>query len=215
MSRAMLKLVPADGLIKTNDLDQAHWNHQPGPLGYIQRQRFALAGRLLDAHPSYGDLLEVGYGSGIFLPELARRCRKLHGVDVHQAAEAVGESLTRYGVEATLATAPAEALPYVDASFDAVASISSLEFVDDVDRVCLELKRVLRPGGVGVFVTPGHSGFLDAGLEALTGERAEETFRGRRQLVLPTIRRHFRVQREIRFPKVPRVWLYTAVMVRG
>jgi len=209
----MLRLVPADGLIKTNELDQAHWSHKPGPLGYIQRQRFALAARLLDARPGYGDLLEVGYGSGIFLPELARRCRRLHGVDVHPAAEAVTESLARYGIDATLATAPAEALPYDDACFDAVVSISSLEFVDEVDQVCRELRRVLRPRGVGVFITPGHSRLLDAGLEALTGERAEDTFRGRRQLVLPAVRRHFRVERETRFPAIPTGWLYTAVLV--
>ena len=36
-------LLPHGALIPTNDLDQADWNYRPGPLGYVQRKRFALA----------------------------------------------------------------------------------------------------------------------------------------------------------------------------
>jgi SAM-dependent methyltransferase len=112
---------------------------------------------------------------------------------------------------ADLASAPVEALPYDDASFDAVVSVSTLEFIDDLDQVCRELVRVLRPGGVGVFITPGFSPVLDLGLRALTGERAEDTFRGRRQWVLPALDRHFHLVRTVRFPRAVRPWLYTGV----
>jgi ubiquinone/menaquinone biosynthesis C-methylase UbiE len=156
--------------------------------------------------------LEVGYGSGIFLPDLSRRCHALHAVDVHRRSQSVADLLQRGGVHAELSVAPVESLPYDDASFDAVVAVSTLAFVDDIDQACEELKRVLRPDGAGVFVTSGHAKFLDVGLRALTGARAEDTFKGRRQLVLPALRRHFEVEREVRFPGVRTGWLYTAVL---
>jgi SAM-dependent methyltransferase len=212
VSKSAVALLPADVLVKTSELDQAAWAYRPGPLGYVQRKRFALAAQLLATRRGFGDLLEVGYGSGIFLPELARRCERLHGVDVHDHVDDVTELLRRNGIRADLATAPAEFLPYPDASFDAVVAVSTLEFVDDVEQACREITRVLRPRGIGVFVTPGYGRVLDLGLLALTGEYAEETFRQRRQLVLPALRRHLSVARELRFPRVPAGWLYTAVL---
>jgi ubiquinone/menaquinone biosynthesis C-methylase UbiE len=215
MSRAALTLVPLDALVKTSDLDQAAWNYQRGALGHVQRKRFELGRHLLDFRTHYADILEVGYGSGIFLPELNGRADRVHGVDVHRHDAAVAELLRANGVDADLRVGRAEDLPYGDACFDAVVAVSSLEFVDDINRTCTELARVLRPGGVGVFVTPGHSKLLDRGLRFLTGEDAENTFRGRRQLVLPALRRHFHVEREIRYPRLPSLWLYTAVLVRA
>jgi SAM-dependent methyltransferase len=43
--------------------------------------------------------------------------------------------------------APAEAMPFGDASFDVVTSLNSLDHVEDMDRTVAEIKRVLRPGG--------------------------------------------------------------------
>lgn len=47
----------------------------------------------------------------------------------------------------------AEAMPFADASFDVVASINSLDHVDDVDRTAAEMIRVLRPGGLLLIAT--------------------------------------------------------------
>jgi SAM-dependent methyltransferase len=43
---------------------------------------------------------------------------------------------------------PAEALPFPDGTFDAVACLEALEFTPDPDAVLAELARVLRPGGL-------------------------------------------------------------------
>jgi hypothetical protein len=99
-----VSLLPVEALIRTNDLDQAQWNYRAGPLGYVQRKRFALAADLLG---SCGDLLEIGYGSGIFMPELATRCRRLYGADHHSEPDAVVEVLRARGVSAELVTADA------------------------------------------------------------------------------------------------------------
>src|SRR5690606_26267525 len=76
-----LRLLPRGALVKTGTVDHADWNYRP-VLGPISRIRFKLALALLPS-PSRR-LLEVGYGSGIFMPELARTCEVLYGLDTHQ-----------------------------------------------------------------------------------------------------------------------------------
>ena len=211
MADPQVALLPSASLVKTSALDQAAWNYQGGVLSAIQRKRFALAARLLGG--GHGDLLEIGYGSGVFMPELAQHCDRLYGVDVHDHADAVAGALDAEGVVARLEMAPAEQLRFDDDRFDALVAVSSLEFVDDVEQSVTEMARVVRPDGVVVVITPGYSPIVDLGLRVLSGERAEDTFQGRRQEVIPALVDHFRVERSRRFPAVG-TWLYTALRCR-
>jgi SAM-dependent methyltransferase len=193
-----VELLPEQSLIRTGDLDQAAWNYH-GFLGWASRRRIVMVDRLLRDLP-VGRLLEVGYGSGVFLPALALHANELHGVDVHDKPGEVAAVLAAHGVDARLRTGSVTDLPYPDGAFDAVVAISILEFVDELDTACRELRRVLAPAGRLVVVTPGHSALLDAGLKILSGERAEDTFAGRRQRIQPTLARHFRVERTLALP---------------
>ncbi len=47
----------------------------------------------------------------------------------------------------------AERMPFDDASFDVIASINSLDHVEDVARAAAEIKRVLTPGGTFLLFT--------------------------------------------------------------
>jgi ubiquinone/menaquinone biosynthesis C-methylase UbiE len=195
-----LRLPPRESVTKTNDLDQGDWNYRPG-LGWVARLRLravaaALEGRRVDR------LLEVGYGSGVFLPELARHCGALYGIDLHQNAPVVEASMRAQGVAATLLSGSAMALPFADDSFDAVVTVSTLEFVPDVEQCVGELLRVTRPGGVVLAVTPGKSALLDFGLKLMTGERGEDTFEGRRGTIVPAFEQLGRVARVVRLPRV-------------
>ena len=69
-------------LKRTGDVDYFHWNYA-FPIKYIQKLRFKGIIRLM-GNRSYDRILEVGTGSGIFLPELARHCNKLYAIDIHQ-----------------------------------------------------------------------------------------------------------------------------------
>lgn len=187
-----LHLLPRDALVKTNDLDQADWNFRP-VLGWVQRLRMRCVAAVLADAPRAARLLEVGYGSGVFLPELARNADLAFGADVHEAGAAVSEVLAAHGSPARLLRASAGALPYRDGSFDAVVTVSTLEFVPDVAAAVAELARVTRPGGRLVIVNPGQSPLLDLGLRLLTGERAEDTFEGRRGFVVPAVEQTARI----------------------
>ncbi len=209
-----MDLLPEAALVKTSDLDQGRWNYH-GVLGWVSRQRIGMVDRLLTGVRD-GRLLEVGYGSGVFMPTLARHATTLSGVDVHEVPDQVIAALAGHGITAQLCTGSVTALPYPDASMDTVVCISVLEFVDDLDAACRELRRVTAPGGRVVVVTPGHSAVLDLGLRLLTGERAEETFQGRRQQIQPTLARHFLLARRIAMPPLspPLARLYTALLLK-
>jgi ubiquinone/menaquinone biosynthesis C-methylase UbiE len=200
-----LKLLPRSALVKTGNVDQADWNYRP-VLGSIQRVRFRLITSLLpDAGASR--LLELGYGSGVFLPELARHCTELCGVDVHRRNQEVMDILARSGVRAQLHVAGAETLPFDAHIMDVVVAVSSLEFMHDLDAACREVRRVLRPTGCFVVVTPGRSALVDMGVKLLTGTSARTEFGSRRDQVLPTLRRHFRVERHLHYPPFGGSWL--------
>jgi SAM-dependent methyltransferase len=187
-----LHLLPRDALVKTNDLDQADWNFRP-VLGWVQRLRLRCVASVLASSPRAVRLLEVGYGSGVFIPQLARNADDLYGADVHANGAAVAATLAVHGSPARLLRASAGALPYRDGAFDTVVTVSTLEFVPDVEAAVGELVRVTRHGGRLVIVTPGQSALLDFGLRVLTRERAEDTFQGRRSLVVPAVERSARI----------------------
>ena len=193
-----LHLLPEEVLVKTGPVDHADWNFRP-LLGAIQRARFRLLLGLFGGE-HFDRMLEVGYGSGVFLPELARRCRDLHGIDIHEESERVGLSLAKLDVRASLSTASAEKMPFADGFFDAIVAVSSFEFIGDFDLACREIGRVLAPRGSFFVVTPGDSPILDAGLKVLTGADAKRDYAGRRKEVLPALARHFRMARTKSFP---------------
>ena len=189
MSNTSLRLLPREALLKTGDVDHADWNFRP-VLGSIMRLRDRIVLSLLG--PQHDPrLLEIGYGSGVFLPELARHCDELHGLDVHNRQTAVAEVLAKAEVRADLVSASMTAMPFKDQSLDCAVAVSALEFVDDLDAACREVKRVLRPGGVFVAVTPGSSPLVDCGLKVLTGKSAQADFGDRRGRIIPTLLTHF------------------------
>ncbi|MDZ7379169.1 MAG: class I SAM-dependent methyltransferase [candidate division KSB1 bacterium] len=196
--RTPLRLLPKNALVRTGPVDHADWNFRP-LLGFIQRQRFRLCRKLLQEIDS-GPVLEIGYGSGIFLPELTHITAPVMGADVHQFAAAVRAVLRGEGVKAHLVRASAENIPFLDASFQAVVAISALEFVPDLSRACREIRRVLKPSGALVVVTPGASPLIDLGFRLLTGVNPAQDFGNRREMICGCLLEHFTLDKELRFP---------------
>ena len=182
-------LLPRELLMKTGPVDHADWNFR-GMLGIISRSRFHLVTKLLGQR-KFKRLLEIGYGSGIFLPELARHADDVYGLDVHSEGPQVAERLRMFGTEAKLYNGTAGNLPFPDGHMDCIVAVSVLEFVDDLQQACREIKRVLSPEGTFVLVTPANSRLLDAGLRLLTGESAKRDFGNRRDCLLTTLLDNF------------------------
>jgi SAM-dependent methyltransferase len=156
--------------------------------------------------PALDSVLEIGYGSGIFFYELARRSRQLIGIDVHTHAAQIREDLVSDGLTPGLAQASGMALPFRDASFDAVVIVSALEFMSEPIACLKESLRVLRPGGRLVAVTPRVLGWADWLYQQLSGIDAERDFQGGRQRVQAAIAdRDLHAERHPRPAPLPRV----------
>src|ERR1700739_2562234 len=125
---ADLRLPPPGHLRRTGEVDSV-CQYYEGGIGWVLRQ---LLRWVRDALPPGVDrVLEIGYGSGIFFYELARHCRQLTGIDVHPHGAEIREDLANDGIAPDLACASGMALPFRDASFDAVVIVSALEFMSD------------------------------------------------------------------------------------
>lgn len=195
-----IRLLAPDRLRKTGPVDHADWNYK-SLTGHIQRQRFRLVIRLMGGRRCR-DMLEIGYGSGVFAPELSRHCDRYYGLDPHAYPSEIAEVLGSVGVGATLHTGTANELPFDDGSMDWVVAVSVFEFVDDMAAACSEMGRVLRPGGSIFVVTPGESALLDIGLKLATGESAKDDFGDRRSAVESTLKEHFSVAQTLGYPAV-------------
>jgi len=100
-----------------------------------------------------GDVLEIGGGTGA---NLGYYGAGVESVTVTEPEPSMLKRLQRKAREqnshATVLRAPAEDLPFEDASFDTVVSTLVLCGVDDQPRAVRELRRVLRPGGRLIFI---------------------------------------------------------------
>jgi SAM-dependent methyltransferase len=210
--RLGLRLLPKRLLVETGPVDHAEWNSRL-LLGWISRQRFRLVQSQLPQR-RIGRLLEIGYGSGVFLTELAKHSRELFGLDVHEYQNEVARSLAQCGVQAQLCCATAEDMPFPAGHFDVVVGVSCLEFISDLAAAAAETSRVLAPDGIFIVVTPNTSGFVDAGFRLLTGKSAEADFQGRRQRVVPTLLQYFDLDQRTVWPSGPVVPLYVCLRLR-
>lgn len=204
-----VKLLPQESLIKTGQLDHADWNYRP-LLGRIQRIRFRYAVSLLTGK-RYGCLLEIGYGSGVFMPELSEHCDALYGLDIHQRAKQVQELLANHDVVAELRSGDVTEMPFEDNYFDCIIALSTLEYVEDIESACREMKRILKSNGTVIVVTPGKSPVLDLGLRIVSGEGGKVIFANRRERLIPALLRHFSVEQRKAAPRIGIGWfqLYT------
>lgn len=128
--------------------DEVRWlrilrNMVPGRLSWFDRQ---IDWRGLD-------VLDLGCAGGFMAEALAERGAQVSGID--PAADAIAAARAhaagRYDIRYDVGIG--EALPYVDASFDAVVCVDVLEHVESLPRVLSEVSRVLRPGGMFLFDT--------------------------------------------------------------
>jgi SAM-dependent methyltransferase len=108
---------------------------------------------LYDTTP--GRLLDVGCGNGQFLALMRNEGWDVEGQEVDpRAAES---ALRTYGIRVRVGRL--EAIGYPDDNFDAVVLNHVIEHVHDPVEILRECRRILRPGGSVVAVTPNVESF--------------------------------------------------------
>jgi ubiquinone/menaquinone biosynthesis C-methylase UbiE len=106
--------------------------------GFIARLAFAPGTRVLD----------IACGTGNSAIPLARSGAIVTGVDIAtNLLEQARERAAAEGLTITFDEGDAEALPYADASFDAITTMFGAMFAPRPELVASEFARVLKPGG--------------------------------------------------------------------
>jgi ubiquinone/menaquinone biosynthesis C-methylase UbiE len=107
---------------------------------------------------AYGDVLEIGFGTGLNLPYYPERVRKLTAVDPNPGMHRLAQKrIRRRGVEVEQHVLGGERLPFEDGRFDCAVSTFTLCSVEDVARALREVYRVLKGGGAFLFLEHGLS----------------------------------------------------------
>ena len=114
----------------------------------------------LDLKPGM-KVLDVACGTGNLAIPAARTGASVTGVDIAaNSVEQARQNAKAEGLNAKFDEGDAEALPYDDASFDAVVTMFGAMFAPRPEVVASELKRVCRPGGFIAMANWTPSGFI-------------------------------------------------------
>jgi ubiquinone/menaquinone biosynthesis C-methylase UbiE len=118
----------------------------------LARQRREL---LANAH---GDVVEIGFGTGLNLPYYPERVQKLTTVDpnvgMHRLAQ---RRVKQAGIEVDQRLLSGEQLPFEANRFDCAVSTFTLCSIENVSQALAETYRVLKPGGRLLFLEHGLS----------------------------------------------------------
>jgi ubiquinone/menaquinone biosynthesis C-methylase UbiE len=114
-------------------------------------------------------VLDVATGSGNAALAAARRGGDVVGIDYVPALLARGRRRAEAeGLEIDFVEGDAEAIPFADASFDAVVSVFGAMFAPDHEKAFAELARVCRPGGRIGLATWTPDGFIGEMLKVVS-----------------------------------------------
>ena len=129
----------------------------PGEIWYEHWHRYHFAAPLVKDR----DVLDVACGEGYGSALLACGARKVTGVDL--ATAAIDHARARYADRRSLdfRVADCTALPFPDASFDAVVSFETIEHIAAQEAFLDEVRRVLRPEGLFIVSCPNKAEYTD------------------------------------------------------
>ncbi len=105
-----------------------------------------------------GEILEIGFGTGLNLPHYPKSIQKLTAIDANPGMNALARKrIQSSGIIVANRVLNGESLPMADNSFDSVVSTWTLCSIAKVKQALQEIHRVLKPGGKFFFIEHGLS----------------------------------------------------------
>lgn len=125
---------------------------------------FAMSGETLEQYRQQllqdvsGEVLEIGFGTGLNLPHYPDRIKKITTIDPNLGMQKKARSrIAASKIEVDYRVLNGESLPMADASFDSVVCTWTLCSIPQADRAISQVHRLLKPGGKFFFIEHGLS----------------------------------------------------------
>jgi len=113
-----------------------------------------LRGRVCDGLA--GDVVEIGFGSGLNLPFYPSAVTSITAVEPSDLSwRLASDRIAATAIPVSRSGLDGQSLPFGDASYDAAVSTWTLCTIPDVSAALKEVRRVLKPGGQLHFVEHG------------------------------------------------------------
>jgi ubiquinone/menaquinone biosynthesis C-methylase UbiE len=144
------------GNLGREDIAQTFRLNQELAFYFSPEQEYALKKLWREEGPRRKRILEIGCGLGVFALFLAKQEAEVYVVDpAIPRLKFLEDQAQKLDVHEriTIISAKAESLPFPDNFFDLIYTKSVLIHTD-LARASVEMNRVLKPGGAGVFVEP-------------------------------------------------------------
>jgi SAM-dependent methyltransferase len=119
-------------------------------LGHLERVRLFEFDTVKRLFPADARVLEIGGGSGFQARMIATHGCQVESVDLADRPHFIEPFFPVRDYDGRV-------FPFPDASFDIVFSSNVLEHVPHLEAMLLEIKRVLKPGGVAIHILPSAS----------------------------------------------------------
>jgi ubiquinone/menaquinone biosynthesis C-methylase UbiE len=105
-----------------------------------------------------GNVLEIGFGTGLNLPHYPETVEKLTTVDPNPGMNQLAQNrIESSDIEVEVQILSGEDLPFSDETFDTVVSTWTLCSIPKIEQALAEIHRVLKSGGKFFFVEHGLS----------------------------------------------------------
>ncbi|MCK6462334.1 MAG: class I SAM-dependent methyltransferase [Candidatus Pacebacteria bacterium] len=192
-----MKIPKKQNIQQTNPEDPTKRYYQP-ILRHFYLKRLKMALSCLPDKEKYGAILDIGYGGGIFFPELYRRCEKLYGIDTfgEDGKTKVRNMMAKEKINAEIITGNMTKTPFPDDFFNAVFCISALEHLepDELERAILEIKRITKDNGLIILGFPSGRKLMQAYCMLVQRNLRFDFHRSSHELIIKNANNHLKIE---------------------
>ena len=105
-----------------------------------------------------GEILEIGFGSGLNIPHYPKEIDHIATVDINPGMNSIAEKrIKENSITVDHRVLSGESLPMENNTFESVVCTWTLCSIENVDQAVREVHRVLKPGGKFYFIEHGLS----------------------------------------------------------